>query len=240
MSAELKPFAVRGIELREARKALVMTELAESGALLIDCQSSSWNRAQLLTFAEDLGTIVMHPHGDADGITTVRDKSELQDTSAGLAGFCRSKLELHTDRSSERDPPNIVILACAEPASNGGISILSDSLPVINYMAKNHSAELDLLYSEDCYFGNARTPYRILTRTSLGTVVRFRLDNLGFYPRTMWAAIELFHQLLMRSDCRFHLRKDTMFVIDNHRVLHGRTEYSGDRTVLRAHISIQL
>jgi gamma-butyrobetaine dioxygenase len=170
----------------------------------------------------------------------VVDPSNLANTSLGLAG--------HTD-NPYRDPvPTMQLLHCLESTAEGGENFLIDGWRVANEVRQLDPAGFDLLVHRAVTF-----LYRDGATELSAHVPLIELDSDGmvrsvrFNPRSMqqpsmpsaelaaWYDAYLpFARLLadLQFQIRFRLDPGDLFIVDNRRVLHGRTAYeatSGSR-----------
>ncbi len=187
----------------------------------------------LLDFGKSIGEIVKHPHSDNYGITTIDFNPVIGNANDGGLGFLKSELMLHTDRSSEPIPPDFVIVMCCEASQTGGLSKLSDTQPILNFIKANYPEKYKVLHTACCLFGDTLTRSPVVSTSHGRSIVKFRYDSLGFYPPSTWDAIRVFLRIAEESAHIFSLAPGQMYIIDNHRVLHGRTSYSGSRKVMR-------
>ena len=168
------------------------------------------------------------------------DPSNLANTSLGLAA--------HTD-NPYRDPvPTMQLLHCLESTAEGGENMLVDGWRVADEVRAVQPAGFDLLVRRSVTFRyrdgttdlNAHEP--LIDLDSDGLVISVR-----FNPRSMqdplmpaaelaawYDAYLLFARLVAdaRFQIRFRLDPGDLFIVDNRRVLHGRTAYeatSGSR-----------
>ncbi|HYU76949.1 MAG TPA: TauD/TfdA family dioxygenase [Ktedonobacteraceae bacterium] len=80
---------------------------------------------ELLRLCRRLGTIVKHRDADETGLTRIVKRSPEQPISSYQA-FTDSHLTLHTDGTSIPDPAPLIVLWCAQPAEEGGVSLFVD------------------------------------------------------------------------------------------------------------------
>jgi hypothetical protein len=162
----------------------------------------------------------------------------------------------HTDSAFRRLPEKYFALFAIAPAKIGGHSLIMQVDKALAALRKTDEGMqcLSILRSEifpfrvPPAFAGADTT-KITYAPILGTspLIRFRLDSLlaGFQacpelmtPSRLWA-LTYFNRFLESFNERIEVkleRGDIVF-IDNHRVLHGRTAFSGsDRLFLRARV----
>ncbi len=131
------------VRVRAGRvSAELAAPLAETGLVLVDDVAGP---AGLLALARGLATIVPHRDSDARGLTTITDLAETADVShvaggvrSGFAGFTKSALAPHTDRSGTPHPPALLITSCGQPATHGGDSMVIDGKAVYDELLEHH------------------------------------------------------------------------------------------------------
>ena len=185
----------------------------------------------LLTVAKSIGVVVPHRDSRTDGVTVLADRGMGADRG-GFAGFGREELVPHTDRSGIARPPGLLMMACAQPAQQGGACVVADSSAVYADLAENEPEALNALSApRSALFGGAAGYLgSVFTPEPDGRItVRLRLDDLArFSPEAArWCAT-------LRSTIERHLitvalRAGQGYVLDNRRWLHGRRAFAGDR-----------
>ena len=157
-------------------------------------------------------------------------------------------LQAHTD-NPYRDPvPTLQILACLENSTDGGESIVVDSFNAVIQLRLENPEHFDLL-SRYC----ARFKYSGEQGVSLqskrpmielnvdGELLAVRFNNRSTAPfvdipfdqmPTYYDAYRHFSEILERDENRvaFKLQARQLFIVDNTRVMHSRTAFSGSGT----------
>jgi hypothetical protein len=196
----------------------------------------------LLAFAGGLMRVVVHPHADLAGLTTLTDLGPAG-RQPNAAGFSRRELLPHTDRSGVAHPPALLLTSCASAAATGGSCRLVDGLAVHDDLATtNPQALAAFLRPRTTLFGGAAgylgsvftdvpagdgRPARRMIRLRLDTLVRFSPEIAVWVP-ALQAAID-------RNSHTFDLAVGQGYVVDNHRWLHARQAYEGPRVLYRLH-----
>ncbi|MEV0375677.1 TauD/TfdA family dioxygenase [Streptomyces sp. NPDC050636] len=130
--------------LREGPGFAVVRGLDLEGLSEAECvELSTW-------FGEALGTV--RPGKEAtDELVTARTQAGGQALFPDRDGHDRA-LPLHTDRSSQQEPPRVLGLLCVRPAMSGGESILVSGAAVHDRLLAEHPDLLHYLY-EKVHFG---------------------------------------------------------------------------------------
>ena len=97
-----------------AQQSHIAAQLRDQGLVTF---SGITDRAVLVTVAQRL--MAIRPHRDAgpDGVTVITGTGT---KTSGYAAFTDAELIPHTDGSSVPDPPGLLLLACLQPADQGG------------------------------------------------------------------------------------------------------------------------
>ena len=229
--------------------------VAEHPAISADDPQARRDRLRWLTGVEAMGCGLLHGVPTVDGevarvaelfghvretnygrwfdVRSVVDPTNLADSSLGLAA--------HTD-NPYRDPvPTMQLLHCLESTAVGGENFLVDGWRIAEEVRAADPTGFDLLASRGVMFR-----YTDATADLSTTATIIDLDPDGvvrgvrFNPRSMqqpsmpsdvlgpwYDAYLLFARLLAepRFQIRFRLDPGDLFIVDNRRVLHGRTAF---------------
>ncbi len=220
---------------KEPTEDQILLPLAKDGIFTFNIQS----REELVCFCTKLGTIVKHRDSDKNGLTRIRKRNGVLYTlsEAGYQAFTNSHLTLHTDGSSASDPATLIVLWCAHPAEEGGISLFADGKQIYHVLAHHYPHVLQKFTMPDsAIFSGAQPPFysSIFSTLPNGNIyIRFRYDSLVYYSAPVCSELPIFLQLLNQHSVSFTLKKHQGYVIQNGRWLHGRTAFDGDRDLYR-------
>lgn len=157
------------------------------------------------------------------------------------AYFSSNDFPLHTDLSYVANPPRYLLTLCVErDAAGGGVSLLSDC-----------RAAWSGLYPADRVRLGARVfTFRNAPNTGDGECAarglheahgshelwRYRADTLE-YPPELADSVDRFRRRLDEERLEISMERGDLLVIDNHRVVHGRTAFAApsSRHLLRAY-----
>lgn len=171
-----------------------------------------------------------HPHADSRAFTVIEPRSSA--VGPGDRGFSCSGITPHTDRALVPDPPALAALLMERPAPDGGHSLLVDPGP-------------DRIFR--LLTGTGPAAHRLCLHAADGTCrpvvdaahglmrVRFRDDDVAWPRPAGMRARALLARLRALSIRPLTLRLGAGegYLLHNHRVLHGRTGFSGHRTAVR-------
>lgn len=192
-------------------------------------------RAEVSAWADRLMVLSPHPDADADGLTTIRNTGR-HAHRPGLAGFGNGALEPHTERSGVPRPPRLVMLVCGRAANTGGASVLVDGRAVladltpdthgvIAALSEPRTARFGAGYGHSCQVITVHPQHRV--------ELRLRLDDLAHFSPLVLPAVPRLRAAIARRRVLLPLARGQGYVLDNHRWLHARTAFTGDRTCWR-------
>ncbi|MFF2546628.1 TauD/TfdA family dioxygenase [Kitasatospora sp. NPDC058063] len=190
----------------------------------------------LLAAGRLMSSLWQHRDADPDGLTVIRDTGR-HDGRPGFAGLGRGALALHTECAQHPAPPRLLLLACARAGDAGGESLLVDGQAVLADLAAHHPAAVEAFSAERAaYFGGSGGLFApVLQQLPHGRWrLRMRQDALARFSPDAEAYLPALRQAVDRNTHRLHLAPGQGVVLDNHRLLHGRTAFSGERLILRA------
>lgn len=168
-------------------------------------------------------------------------------TPTNLA-FTSAGLQAHTD-NPYRDPvPTMQILYALENSATGGESLVVDGFRAVKRLQEINPGYFDILASHCARFEYAgqsdvclqsRKP--MIELATDGELVGVRFNNRSIAPVTdvpfdkmpeYYAAYRALSEIVNDPDMAvsFHLEPGDCFIVDNTRVLHARTAYSGHGT----------
>ena len=211
--------------------AQVIGKLREDGLATFGGMS---DRTVLREVAERLLRVYPHPDAGPDGVTAVTSRGD--DHRPGLAGFTSTELRPHTDRSGVPEPPLLIMLTCAVPAEHGGESLVVDGDRLYGALAAEDDEALGILSRpRSALFGGAGGYLgAIFEHDSEGRVsVRLRLDELSRFSPDVTRVMPRLVALAEENTLILPLRTGQGYILNNSRWLHGRTRFSGTRTMLR-------
>ncbi|MFC5253431.1 TauD/TfdA family dioxygenase [Streptomyces nigrescens] len=212
---------------------MIAARLRETGLATVD---GLHTRQEVLALASRLLAVAPHPHSAPDGLTLIRDTGS-RAQRAGLAGLGSGELRAHTERSGIPRPPRLMLLVCLRPAPTGGDVLLADGRDV-------HARLIDSCRDAADTFAQPRTAYfgaggghatQVITPHAAGRIsIRLRQDVLARWSPIAHPYLPHLYRAIVDSQHRITLQAGQGYLLDNHRWLHARTRFSGDRQLLRA------
>jgi gamma-butyrobetaine dioxygenase len=196
-------------------------------------------------FASILGYVTETNYGRLFDVRAVDDPNNLAYTPFGLG--------VHTD-NPYRDPvPGFQILLCLTPSSEGGESIFVDGFRVAEELKAEDPGAFHLLTSTPVMFAFQNSTAQLeagrpmIQLSARGELQAVHYNNRALAPLRIAAdkvpdfyrAYRSFAALLRDARCevRLKLRSGDLVVFDNHRILHGRTAFTGARHLQGCYIN---
>ncbi|WP_328688536.1 TauD/TfdA family dioxygenase [Streptomyces caniferus] len=130
-----------------------------------------------------------------------------------------------------------MLLVCLRPASRGGDVLLADGRDVYDRLVGScPEAAVTSAQPRTAYFGaGAGRTTQVLTAHADGRIsIRLRQDGLARWSPIAQPYLPRLRGAIADSQRRISLRAGQGYLFDNHRWLHARTPFSGDRQLLRA------
>jgi gamma-butyrobetaine dioxygenase len=241
----LPPSHVARLELHgdiEATADRALAHLEKDGAALIRHESATpeaETEAWIAAFeARGLTTTASH-FGRIEDLRT----DNTTNANTDQLGYTDAAIDLHTDQPFLDAPPRYQLLQSIREADRGGESLLTDAKAAFEYLASiDRDAAQRLLvtpvrfHRKQKHFERAVispivtiTEHTFQIRSSYFTAAPYRLpfDEMESWYR----AHDRFVRILRAHRYRFALRPGDTLIYDNHRMLHGRTAFSGPRWV---------
>jgi hypothetical protein len=209
----------------------VVAGLASHGIVLL---RGGNGRDSLIRTARSLLTIRLHRDSDDDGVTTIAQRPAPEGSS--VMGFSDRELWPHTDGSAVEQPPRVLMLGCIRPAHAGGRSHVVDGRTLYDEIARTDIAMLTaLLTPRSAYFGGGLghlgAVFQQIENDRMA--IRIRFDALARFSPVVAPYIGRLRALVQDRTITLDLREGDGYVVLNDRWLHGRSQFSGARTMLR-------
>lgn len=138
--------------------------------------------------------------------------------------------DLHTDLSWFEKPPKYIAMFCVMPESaGGGIPLLADGWQALNSLDAADVAYLQthpITFPPPDHIDYPALTAPIITAREEGPFIRFRYDLLDNPPQPVQNFFAAVNDNLIHVD----VSPGSMFIFDNDRMLHGRTELKGGLT----------
>jgi alpha-ketoglutarate-dependent taurine dioxygenase len=206
--------------------------LADCGLALLDGITDS---ACLQRLAHSIATVVPHRDSGPDGVTVIADLGG-EFVRRGFAGFSALALNPHTDRSGVSHPPGLLLTSCRQAAQIGGECVAVDGRAVYDDLAQSEPDALRVFRKpRSVLFGGAAGYLgSIFTDIEDGRVaIRLRLDELAQFSPEVSRWLPTLLDAIDRHAVTFTLHPGQGYILDNHRWLHGRRAFVGQRVLYR-------
>ncbi|NQX39255.1 gamma-butyrobetaine dioxygenase [Pedobacter steynii] len=174
-------------------------------------------------------------YGKLFDVRTTLNPSNLAFTSLGLSA--------HTDNPYRNPTPTLQLLHCLQSSAVGGNSVLVDGFKVIADLKLQHPEMFRLLSTTPVTFRFVNQEEEIeRTETIIGLDVFDEVNAIRFNNRSiqafeleedqMSAFYAAYQQLAKMIDdehyfVQFKMEASDLFIVDNERVMHGRSAYDG-------------
>jgi len=141
------------------------------------------------------------------------------------AYFTTDAFPLHTDVSYVTNPPGLMLMHCVAPdPGKGGLVRLASCDDALSWVAPEVANTLRqpvfrFLYPPACPSGSSEK-LAILAHGQW----RFKYASMKF-DREFSKAIEVFYRALLDVSQTLFLRSGDLLIVDNHRMVHGRTAF---------------
>ncbi len=195
------------------------------------------SRADVLAAAHQLmPALRTHRDSDPDGLTVIRDTGQ-HAHRPGFAGLGRGALLAHTEGTQAPEPPRLILLACLQCGQAGGATALVDGRALLSELASLQPAAVTALMApRAAYFGGAAGRLApVLERLPTGRWrIQLRQDGLAKFSPAVQPYLPALRSVIRRNTVTVQLEPGQAVILDNHRVLHGRSSFTGDRSLLRA------
>jgi hypothetical protein len=132
--------------------------------------------------------------------------------------------------------PALLLLACVQPAGEGGATQVADGARIVSTLAEKHPTALRSLSApRSAHFGGAGGYLgSVFEPAGLGRVrIRLRLDDLVRFSADAAAEIPLLRTVISRHLSTMHLGPGDGLLLCNTRWLHGRDPFVGHLIMLR-------
>jgi L-asparagine oxygenase len=143
-----------------------------------------------------------------------------------------NNFDYHTDLQYVDDPPDYIAIICVTPDANGeGRSIFSDIRAAVQDLSPQAVAELQqpnfIFKAPPHYKGGLVARKPILDKNAQGEFrVRVRFDRATVDTPEAADALKELSAALDKHRIEFLVEKNQVYIIDNRRVVHGRTPFS--------------
>ncbi|MDG4801002.1 TauD/TfdA family dioxygenase [Micromonospora sp. WMMD980] len=203
----------------------VPSAIGRDGVILIRNSTADEVAAFLRGWTEP----VDHPHQSVGGLTVITPHHRIE-RAESEAGFTRSALHPHTDRSVQAEPPSVLAALMTSPSRSGGVTTLVDGARVLTRLRHHFDdstlVELRLRPAD----GSVERPV-IEVAASL-TRLRYRDDQVAA-PRGRPDVLKRLRRLIIEETLTLELAAGEGYLVHNHRFLHGRTAFTGGRRLVR-------
>lgn len=207
--------------------SLICSALDRAGHCLIQDMPDTPDNRALLALSELLGKPLLEKHNLHQGaVCEVKVEPEGQYSAYANTPFY---FPSHTDCSDFPSPPDTVLLLCASNQSQGGESLWIHLDEVLSHLSPQ---EQEMLCHQEFVF--RFFPYPILSQSPQGMHIRYNRVMLEIHygslgqDRSEKRLFDRLDQICETHSQRFKLHEGDCWVVNNHKLLHGRTAIQND------------
>jgi gamma-butyrobetaine dioxygenase len=190
----------------------------------------------IVNFANSIGSIRRTNFGEFFNVKSKPNPNDLAYTSLPLAP--------HTDNPYRKPVPCIQLLHCIENEVGGGLSTLVDGLAVTEELKKEHSSFFQILteikvrfqfvddnvvledWAEMIQLDENKRLKQVRFSPRLDFVPLMDKEKLELYYAARNKISEMYNSEKFRIE--FKLKPGDLLMMDNYRLIHGRTEYNAN------------
>ncbi len=213
-----------------------ISEILDSEGLIVIQNTSVESNEEIISLAQMVGLTELNIDEDLSGPQVMiikKDPNKIKPNQASTY-FTSDFFPLHTDLSYVINPPKYLLMQCVVEDTNGeGVSLLSDCSKSFNILS-SHSKQ-NLMQQKFIFPNppNCKIGENIFPIYSINDKV-FRLKNETMKcPKEFQPALTEFIEVLKNNIVRYLLKKGDTIIIDNHRLVHGRTSFQSETRKLR-------
>jgi alpha-ketoglutarate-dependent taurine dioxygenase len=214
-------------------KNAIMDQIKDKGFVTFSGVNSI---RELANLAEQLGDPIIHRDSLYRGVITLKPVEG--EHRPDYSGFTYNAQSLHTDGSTVAEPASLLLFCCETPASRGGISLLLDGKVLYAHLQKQDPELLAALEQPEAgTFGKEQYKAPVFSRPLNNIVsIRFRNDTLVTYSPNIQAKFIKLITMMDTLKLKIPLKRGQGYILNNRRVLHGRTPLEGPRVVHRVQV----
>jgi gamma-butyrobetaine dioxygenase len=224
--ADLSVYDYRGFMTDDDIRRRALRQMAVYGFIRLTGAPTA--AGEIETLVTGFGLIRETNYGRIFDVKTKLNVANLADTALALAP--------HTDNPYRLSPPEIQILHCLAAAGSGGQSILVDGLAASEALKRDAPADFDLLCRTPARFSWTDGETFLEAEAPVISPERIRCNSRSFQAvvtddpglaRAWTRAYDRFTALLAAPEAglAFDMAAGDMVLMDNRRVLHGRTAF---------------
>ena len=189
-----------------------------------------------LNVCSEFGEIYREGSSASDGISRIVYNVARAQESSGNA-YSRQALFPHTDRSGVKHPPRVLINVIVKNAGTGGISTFVPADKLVEKLRSEYPNLLAILCRPDVAAFRRKdnvlmAPIIDLADTGMPRM-RFRNDDGLYISKQLEPRLDILLKLITSLTTKRSFADGEGYIVDNRRILHGRTRFFGIREVWR-------
>ena len=220
------------IEITESELEKILNLFTAQGCALINQRRPTPQleiSSALAKLGRHFGNPVRHKLSDDAGVHPIRNLPGFPQ----YANTTSSDLLLHTDGSFEKHPPKTMLIYCESPAEQGGHSRICFAEDIYRFLEQNYPESLEGLFRPDAFVirRDDREAQRSVFQICDGRIsmaFRYGTDvSLQIHPMARAGIAAIIEYVSHPANYEeFLLGAGQLLLMDNTRVLHGRTVFS--------------
>lgn len=210
-------------------KAALETDLDRNGFALVEDLPDSRDET-LIALISLLGTPI-HDHNAGPMIMDIKP-SPHDTTENPTSYYTWNDFDFHTDLTFAETPPELLAVVCVQPHAHGeGFSLFADAECCLRYLSRSALHELQKPQFEFGaplhYRGGPISRRPVLTLNAKGKFdLRLRFDKLTTPNEQAKSALRELYEALNRARVQISLKQNSAYILNNRRVVHGRTAFT--------------
>jgi alpha-ketoglutarate-dependent taurine dioxygenase len=198
------------------------------------------NSEEFLGQLGNIGRIYHHHDSLPNGLTQIKHANDFEEHNNAIdtnrLGLTQDGLVPHTDRSGLINPPKLLAFWIERQSKIGGASLFVDGQQLFDEVSIQDPAAIEAL----------TRPRSVIFKSENGLMegsifhlqnddfsIRFRFDRMVYLSPDVASVMPRFLNIIKQFTVKKRLESDEGYLIDNHRWLHGRTHFTGERLAYR-------
>lgn len=197
---------------------------------------SNQNKKEFETFIENIGYTMKTSYSSnsipndfwyIDGKSNSSISSDLAYSNVGL--------KPHTDGTYMTEPPAVIAFNCIKNSEKGGETLLIDSFEI---KEKLQPTIIELFSNTQYRWKNSSTKYNFQNYAPIiyKDIFRFNEYDLDDNQQADQYIKGINNVISQCKNIKIKLKENESLIINNHRILHGRTSFNGERIMYGCYI----
>ena len=150
--------------------------------------------------------------------------------------YTTQHLDPHTDCTYMTEPPALISFNCIKRADNGGDTLIVDSKDIINELSDD---DIQYFSTKKLNWFSKTTKHNLQHRSPIISDV-FRFNHYDFSANIDYNRYLKLNNIIKNKTKKISLHNNQTILINNHRMLHGRTGFFGSRHLFGCYVELNL